>query len=197
MRRYPPGRAVARRFCPLRRWERRRSHRSSGRRERRHRTVSVYACRFCQCDASVTTETSVTAFVVPILGVMCSARGGDPGAGSWRRCRRCAPRRHRPVRWAPCWTTRRWCHPRQPDQGRRRGGGNPVCPIGAWGAWMLGKLIQPSEARDLSGNGLKIVLLSLPARGAADWLGGASAPACSTPDGVGAACCCRRPDRAP
>lgn len=44
------------------------------------------------------------------------------------------------------------------------------------GAWMLGKPIQLSEARDLSGNGLKIVSCYQYGKGStADWLGGASA----------------------
>lgn len=51
------------------------------------------------------------------------------------------------------------------------------------GAWMLGKPIQLSEARDLSGNGLKIVSCYQYGKGALPTGWAVPAPACSTPDG--------------
>ncbi len=91
------------------------------------------------------------------------------------RRRRGAPRRRRRRRWAPCWTTR-------PASFRPARSGPPA-PSGAiryvsdrrpGGAWMLGKPMQVTEARDLNSSGLKIVSCYQYGKGStSDWLGGA------------------------
>ncbi len=130
-------------------------------------------------DASVTTEPVHSCSLSHRgvgLGVMCLRAGGDRSVLGLAMLRRARRRRHRPVRWAPQLTTPPVSHPRQPDQGCRRGGATGGVRSALAAPLDAGR--RSSSARPVTERQLRPKIVSCYQHGkvgsTADWLGGAS-----------------------